>query len=181
YTGAPVTVIVCTNCDTLELFVNVKSAGVQQIEPCGFGQWEVIYEPGTVAVRGYRNGVLCAEESLSTTDKPYRLHLELQNEGEFSANGEDIAVVHCTVLDKDGNTVPDACPFVSFTASGAAVIAGTGSDIADHTPPAEPSRRMRAGVIAAALRTKKTPGEVRIIAECEHLLPAALTFTVPST
>ena len=55
-----------------------------------------------------------------------------------------------------------------------------GSDIADHIPPQNPCRRMRAGVIVCALRTKKTAGETRIIAECEHLLPASLTIAVPS-
>ena len=129
---------------------------------------------------GYKNGILCAEESLSTTKAPHRLHLEVQNDGEFSANGEDLIVVHCTVLDEDGNPVPDASPYVSFTASGSASVIGTGSDISDHIPPQHPCRRMRAGVIVCALRTKKTAGETRVIAECEHLLPASLTIHVPS-
>lgn len=179
--GQTIPVIVCTNCDTLELFVNGVSQGVQSIEPCGFGQWDVVYQPGCVSVKGYRNGVLCAEETLSTTKAPHRLHLEVQNDGEFSANGEDLIVVHCTVLDEDGTLVPDASPYVSFTASGAALLIGTGSDISDHIPPQNPCRRMRAGVIAIALRTRKAAGEVCLIAECEHLLPAALTVSVPSS
>ena len=154
---------------------------MQEIDLCGFGEWQVEYQPGTVSVKGYKDGVLCAEESLSTTKAPYRLHLEIQNDGEFSANGEDLIVVHCTVLDEDGNTVPDAAPFVSFTASGAASVIGTGSDIADHIPPQEPSRRMRAGVIVIALKVKKSAGDALLIAECEHLLPAALSISVPNT
>lgn len=39
----------------------------------------------------------------------------------------------------------------------------------------------RRRILAAALRTKKTAGEVHIIAECEHLVPASLTVSVPST
>ncbi|MBR5870735.1 MAG: DUF4982 domain-containing protein [Clostridia bacterium] len=179
--GQTIPVIVCTNCDTLELFVNGVSQGIQSIEVCGFGQWDVVYQPGTVSVKGWRNGVLCAEETISTTGAPHRLHMEVQNDGEFSANGEDLIVIHCTVLDADGNPVPDASPFVSFTASGAASVIGTGSDIADHIPPQNPSRRMRAGVIVLALRTRKTAGDVTVIAECEHLLPTALHISVPQT
>lgn len=179
--GQTIPVVVCTNCDTLELFVNGVSQGMQEIEPCGFGEWQVVYQPGSVSVKGYRGGVLCAEETIRTTKAPHRLHLEVQNDGEFSANGEDLIVVHCTVLDEDGNPVPDASPYVRFTASGAASVIGTGSDVSDHIPPQNPCRRMRAGVIVLALQTKKASGDTLLIAECEHLLPASLTISVPNT
>ncbi len=88
-----------------------------------------------------------------TSGKLYALKLTMQTEALF-ADRFDVAVLHCTCVDENGNTVPDATPYVSFNTTGNGFVIGTGSDIADHNIPACIDRKMRAGVIAALIGTR---------------------------
>ncbi len=51
-----------------------------------------------------------------------------QDTMDVKANGEDIAILTCSVLDKDGNEVYDASPTVSFSSGDGCRIYSTGSD-----------------------------------------------------
>jgi hypothetical protein len=77
--GQEVIVTVYTNCDQLELFLNGESLGRKAIEKYGHGEWNVVYAPGTLEVKGYRNGVEVASHKRITTGKPETLRLTLDN------------------------------------------------------------------------------------------------------
>ena len=176
--GQKVLVQVYNNCEEVELSVNGKSCGKQKMELCGRGNWEVEYQPGNITAVGYIGGKAVASERLETTGKPVSLKLELQNPEDITANGNDIAVIHCTCLDEQGRTVPNASPFVSFTTNGLGTVAGTGSDNTDHINPACPDRKMYSGVCVAAVRLGNTAGTLSVYANADGLTPARLDIEI---
>lgn len=160
-----------TNCEELELIVNGESLGRQPIERYGHGEWQVAYQPGEIRVRAYNGGKPVAEDVRKTTGRPIALKL-ICDTPELAANGRDTALFTCTCVDADGNTVPDAAPFVSFHANALGKVIGTGSDISDHRPVPCTDRKMRAGSISVAVKVGKTGGVLRLYAESEGLTGA---------
>ena len=173
--GEPIKVWAYTNCKKVELFVNGKSFGVQEVSRFENGAWLVDFVPGTIKAVGYdENGNAVAEDVKTTSNKGYALKLRLENGFDLQPNGIDIAYYTCYVVDENGVEVPDACPTVSFVTDGA-VIVGTGSDIADHELVKMSIRKMRAGVISVGVRVNKDAKEVKLYAESENLVRASIT------
>ena len=164
--GKEILATVYTNCDELELFINGRSCGRNQIEKFGHGEWIVPYEPGELSVKAYRDGLLAAEDIRRTTKKAVRLTLRLENE--FEANGQDLALFTCQCLDEDGENVPDAAEFVRFSAEEPAVIVGTGSDNADHNRVTLAQRQMYMGKIAVAVRPAKGQEKLTLYAMSDN-------------
>jgi len=171
--GEDIPVYVYTNCQELELFKDGVSLGRKQIERYGHGEWNVIYSPGRLTVKGYNNGEQVVEESVETTGRPHKLMLRLDNEIKY-ANGRDIAVITCYCVDEQGRFVPDASPYLTFSSNDFGEIVGTGSDVCDHTPVTSLSRRMRAGLCTVAVRVSDKAGRLKVYAECEYLPTASL-------
>lgn len=174
FEGQEVTVQVYNNCEEVELIVNGVSCGRQQMEKYSRGDWQVEYAPGEITAIGFIGGKEVTRETLYTTGKPVALKLELQNGEDIAANGEDLAVIHCTCVDEQGRHVPDAAPFVSFTTNGLGSVAGTGSDNTDHIVPSCPDRKMYAGVVAAAIKLGDQKGTLRVYAKADGLKTARI-------
>lgn len=171
--GEPVRVSVYTNCDSVELFQDGRSMGVQAVEPFGHIEWRLIYNPGCVRAVGYKNGEPAAEETVETTGRAVALRLKLERGG-VRADGQDVAIITCDCVDSEGRHVPDAAPLVRFNTNGLGYVAGTGSDVSDHTPVTCPDRKMRAGLISVLVRAGEQAGTLRVYAEAEGLEPARL-------
>lgn len=170
--GENITVTVYTNCDALELFLNGKSLGKQSIEKYGHGEWEVPYTPGKLEVKGFiDNKEVCGDVRI-TAGKPEKLRLTPDNE--FTANGRDIALFTCECLDADGNAVPDAGEYISFSAAAPATVIGTGSDNCDHTSVKCASRKMYMGKITVAVKPQKGQSELVLTAFGERLKTATI-------
>ncbi len=174
--GEPIKVFAYTNAERLELFLNGVSLGEQIIEKYGHGEWSVPYEAGALSVKAYNGEILVATDEKITTGAPARLKLTLETP-DICANGEDIALVTCSVVDKDGNEIPDATPTVSFRVEGAGTFHTSGSDNIDHTSPFSTSRKMYAGKISVAVRTKQAAGEIKVFAYNEMLGNTVLKFS----
>lgn len=177
FEGMPIKVVAYTNCDEVELFHNGKSQGRRKLEKHGHGEWEVPYAPGYIEAVAYIGGKEAARDKRVTAGKPYRLMLELQNP-DVKANGKDIAIFDCYVVDENGIEVPDCSAVVDFLAEGAGRVYSTGSDVSDHGSLFSPTRKMRAGRIGVAVKTGKTSGALRLIATADDLLPAVYTVEI---
>ena len=173
--GDDIRVVAYTNCEELELYLNGKSLGKQSIEPFGHGEWHVPYEKGVLSVEGRNGGVTVCRDEKVTTGRAQKLMLRLDNRIE-EANGRDIAVVTCYCVDEAGRFVPDASPFVSFHTNGLGTVVGTGSDVSDTSPVALPDRKMRMGLVTAAVRVGKEAGTLRVYAESEGFDTAMLSL-----
>ncbi len=171
--GEAVRVSVYTNCDSVELFQDGRSMGAQAVEPFGHVEWRLIYNPGCVRAVGYKDGEPAAEETVETTGRPVALRLKLERGG-VRADGQDVAIITCDCVDSEGRHVPDAAPLVRFNTNGLGYVAGTGSDVSDHTPVTCPDRKMRAGLISVLVRAGERAGTLRVYAEADDLEPARL-------
>ena len=171
--GETVNVTVYTNCNELELFLNGKSLGRKTIEKYGHGEWDVAYTPGELTVKGYIGGREVCSDTRITTGKPRQLRLIPEND--FTANGRDIALFTCECLDADGNVVPDASEFVTFSAAAPAIIVGTGSDNCDHNSVTNTARKMYMGKIAVAVKPAKGQKELTLTAFSDNCQTASIT------
>ena len=175
--GNNITVFAYTNAQELELFLNGESLGRKAIEKYGHGEWQVDYEPGELKVVAYNNGIEVASDKRVTSGDAYKLVLT-QDTMDVKANGEDIAILTCSVLDKEGNEVYDASPSVSFSSGDGCRIYSTGSDVSEHDTIFKTVRRMRAGRISVAVKLTGNTDDLRVFATSDGLLSACLMVKV---
>ena len=172
--GDDIKVMAYTNCPTLELFLNGESQGRREIEKYGHGEWEVPYAKGKLEVVAYdADGNEVARDARVTSGKPHALALKLDTP-DIHANGEDIAVITCYVVDEDENEVPDASPTVRFFSNSLGYIYSTGSDSTDHSSLFLSTRRMRAGRIGVAVKLGDVAGELKVYAQADGLESAKI-------
>lgn len=133
--GKVTPVYVYTSWPEAELFVNGVSQGRRSkllpSAPCEGLQdealesryrlmWnDVVYQKGEIRVVAYdAKGNVAASESVRTAGKPYALRLECDRDS-IARDGEDLAYVTVSVVDKDGNIVPSDTREVFASVSGA--------------------------------------------------------------
>lgn len=113
-----------SNLDEIELFVNGKSLGKKKMERNWYLTWEnVIYEPGEVMAKGYRNGIEVMTDTVKTTDVPYKIELTSYK---HTVSVGDIAIINVKITDKKGMTVPTADNQIFFDIEGGQFL-GTGN------------------------------------------------------
>ena len=117
-------VFVYTNYNSAELFLNGKSLGIQKKNTDSKQSryrlmWmDVKYQPGTLKVVAYDdNGTPVAEKEVHTAGKPYQLVLDPDVKS-IKANGEDLAFVTVSVVDKNGIPCPTASNQLQFKVKG---------------------------------------------------------------
>ena len=124
--GEEVEIWAYSNCDEVELMVNGKSLGRQQMPKNGHLKWKAIYQPGKVVAVGYKNGKRTMTQIIETTKPAYKTVLKADRK-EIAADGRDLAIVTVEVQDQKGRIVPDACPQLTFKLEGDARILGLGN------------------------------------------------------
>ena len=160
--GQDVLVTVYTNCDELEVILNGEIVDRKTIEKYGHGEWNIPYVPGTLTVKGYRDGAEVATHSRTTTGRPEKLKLTALNE--IKANGKDIALFLCECIDELGRPVPDAAEQVYFSTAEPAKIIGTGSDNTDHRSVKNVDRKMYMGKILVGVKPREGQTELELTA-----------------
>ena len=171
--GVEIPVVVYTNCDEAELFLDGKSLGRKPMDKDVLQiVWNVAYTPGTLTAVAYKDGKKAAEKSISTASDPYRIKLTV-NRTEAQANRRDVIYVETDIVDKAGNLVPDAADTVSFTISGPYRLLGMeNGDILDMSPAKTTTGKVFKGKTLLVLQTTDEVGELMITAESEGLKPA---------
>ena len=115
-----------SNCDEVELTVNGKKLGRQQMPKNGHLKWKAVYQPGKVVATGYRNGKRIMTETIATTKPAAKVMLKADRPT-ITADGCDVCVVTIEVQDQKGAIVPDACPMLTFRLEGEGRILGAGN------------------------------------------------------
>lgn len=160
---------VYTNCEETELLINNKSLGRRKTTPYIREEWNAIYVPGKIEVRGYNHGKLAAREIYETTGEPARIAMS-DNTNIIRANGTDVVIVNVSVLDKKGRTVPTASNKITFTISGPGRIIGTGNgDPSCHDPEKANWRKAFNGLCQVIIQSTTEPGIIRLNAHAADL------------
>jgi beta-galactosidase len=121
------TIYVVSNAESVELFRDGKSLGVNTKAVNGFvfAFPEVEFVPGSLRAVARNEGKTVAEEELSTAGPAVQIKLTpiIGPQG-FQADGEDVALIDVEVVDAKGLRVPTDDARIDFTLSGPGVWRG---------------------------------------------------------
>ena len=165
--------IIYSNCEEIELFVNKKSIGT--FKPSTDPRYSGLdhppfvipvqaFEAGELLAQGKTNGKVMASQTVHTPGIAAAIKLVMDTTGRcFKAGGSDILVGYAMIVDKNGTHITDTSHRVHFTVKGDAFVVGDGADI-DANP-----ALAKNGVAPVLIRSGKTAGKVTIIANSEGL------------
>jgi beta-galactosidase len=153
--GGVLPLIILTNCDEVELFLNGRSLGRQTMPRYSELKWKVPYQPGTLSAKGYDGGKPVAETQVETTGAPATVQLAADRPT-IHADGADVAVISIAVQDAEGRVVPVADNHVSFSVEGPARIIGVGNgDPNSHEPDKATARSLYNGYAQVIVQSEK--------------------------
>ncbi len=199
--GEVTPVFVYTNYPTAELFINGKSQGRRTkdmtvtIENSSDEEsmnnfkrqgryrlmWmDTVYEPGTVKVVAYDEaGNPVAEKEIRTAGKPYQVKLECERT-QLSADGNDIAFVKVSVVDRKGNPCPTDNRMLSFEVKGDAAQyrAAANGDASDLHMFHEPQMPLFNGRLMVLVQSTETAGDAVLTVKGKGLKPASMKINV---
>jgi beta-galactosidase len=143
--GQVIPVMVYSNCDAVELFVNGKSFGEQRLEFPSYGMagkyplrdrpdvvettddlhlmWTVPYQAGELKAVGRIRGEIVYTETVRTTGKPAALRVST-DKNTLRANGDDVAHIKVEIVDSKGNMIPTSNNEIHFTLKGEGQLLG---------------------------------------------------------
>lgn len=142
--------------------------------------WSVPYEPGELKAVASKNGQVVATDVVRTAGLPARITLT-PDRNRFAGDGQDLAFVKVTILDKDGNVCPNADDEIHFQLAGrGAFIAGVGNgDAINHESFQGNQHRAFHGLALAILRSNfGGSGEVKLTASAAGLTAATASFVL---
>lgn len=168
--GTEIPVWVYSNCDSVELFFNGKSLGVQ--EP-GTGpndmqcQWLVPWQPGELKAVASMGGRTAAEQIIRTADVPARIALSIDGVP-LAPEGKDLVQVRVTTQDENGEFYPYGENRSYFKVFGPARIRaldnGSPVDVEKHFEAV--SRIAFYGLTRAYVESDGRSGDIAVLVSC---------------
>ena len=161
-----VTPVYCyTDYPTAELFVNGKSQGrITKSDTARLDRYRlrwrnVIYQPGELKVVVYdENGNKAGQQIVRTAGKPKRLLLEPERKT-IKADGNDLAYITVSLVDKNGTLCPDAANKLEFSVKGVGSYkAACNGDATSLEPFTQPQMSLFHGQLVVVCQAGKNPG-----------------------
>ena len=187
--GQNIPVMVYSNADEVELFLNEKSLGRKKtfsepVElPVGknvsidskFASkyrllWQVPFQPGTLKAVGYRGGKDVTSEEVRTAKAPAKVKLT-PDRTVLQPDGDDLSFIAARIEDKDGNLCPMADNLVHFQVTGAGEIAAVDNGNAATVEPFHADHRKAFNGLALLIVRSRSgqPGRIEVTATSEGL------------
>jgi beta-galactosidase len=197
--GEVIPVLCYTNCDTVELFVNGKSFGVQGYWFPRVGYWPrqsggdrssaprttsdlhltwtVPYQPGTLKAVGTKDGKVVATFEVSTTGEPAAIELSVDREV-IAADRRDVAHFTVKILDAQGRVVPGADNEVAVEIQGEGKLIGldNGNPVSHED---YKGKRIKAfnGLCLAIVQSTAKAGRIQLTATSPGLKSSSVAIT----
>ena len=175
-----VPVHVYTSGDEGELFLNGKSLGKRKKGKYEYRlQWDdVIYRPGELKVKVWKNGKEWAEDIMKTALKAKSISLE-SDRNEIKSGGNDLAFITVNLVDKNNLLVPGADNLVEFEIEGQGEIVATGNgDPTCHEPFIAGKHSAFNGKCLVIIKSKKNTGAVKLTAKARGLKSDSIEIKV---
>src|SRR5208283_5164077 len=170
------TIYVIANTQSVELFINGKSIGVnsQPVSGYVFAFPNVEFAPGTLRAVGRKDGKTVAQEELASAGPPAQIKLTpIFGPKGLQADGQDVALIDVEVVDAKGRRCPTDDDRVDFTISGPGVWrGGYNSGKTDSTN--NFYLNTEAGINRVSVRSTLSPGTITITASRPGLKSAQL-------
>jgi beta-galactosidase len=194
--GRVIPVLCYTNCDSVELFVNGESYGVEGYWFPRIGRggpvarqnvprttsdlhltWTVPYQPGTLKAVGTKDGKVAATFEVSTTGEPAAIELSVDRDT-IAADRRDLAHFTVRILDAQGRLVPTAGNKIDFDMQGEGKIIGVdGGDPVSHEDCKGKSIKAFNGLCLAIVQSTAKAGRIQMTASSPGLKPSSLAVT----
>ena len=161
-----VTPVYCyTDYPSAELFVNGKSQGrIYKDQSTRLDRYrlrwrDVVYQPGELKVVVYdEQGNKAGQKIVRTAGKPKRLLLEPERKT-IAADGNDLAYITVSLVDKNGTLCPDAANRLEFSVTGAGTYkAACNGDATSLEPFTQPQMSLFHGQLVVVCQAAKKPG-----------------------
>lgn len=176
--GQPIRVIVMTNADSAELFLNGTSLGRKDRPPFDYIEWEVPYAPGRLEAVSYKDGREHARSIVETTGEPAAITLT-PDRNSLDGDGRDAMPINVSVVDSAGRVVPRSDNEITFTVTGPGENIGHGNgDHNSHDPEHGPRRKVFHGLAQLIVRSRPDSGPLLVRAESPGLRPAEISIDV---
>ena len=161
-----------SNAEAVELFLNGTNLGKKTMPRNGHLKWTVPFQPGTLEAIGYKKGKIL-KTKVETTGVPTEVVLT-PYKTTLLADGQDVAVVNVSVLDREGREVPNANNMIQFFIEGDAKIIGVGNgDPSCHEPDKCPDgswqRSLFNGKCQVIVQAGAKPGNIHFEARSPNL------------
>jgi beta-galactosidase len=175
--GQEIEVWAHSNLDRIELFVNGTSAGTLEMKRNSHVAWKVLFAPGSIEARGFKDGKQVLVAKRETTGAPASIILR-PDRAQIAANGEDVAVIEVQVVDAAGRIVPVADNVITFSVTGNGRLIGVGNgNPSSHEDDKGSQRQAFNGLCCAIVQASKDAGEIRVAASAPGLAPATTVIT----
>jgi len=163
--------------DEVELYLNCKSLGIRRKTGDDLHvSWPVKFEPGTLKAISRKNGKIVLVKEIHTAGLPAKISL-LADRQIINADGKDLSFIKVSILDKDGNIVPNADNMVNFSITGPARIAGVDNGSQASMEPFKTNHRQAFhGLCLAIVQSNGKPGKITITAASSGLKTATVSL-----
>ena len=138
---------------------------------------DVTYSPGEIRVVAYdSDGKAAMEKTVRTAGRPYALKLTADR-SVLDPDGQDLAYINVSVVDRDGNPVPCDSSSVKISVEGA----GKFRAMANGDPTCLemfhiPQMHLFSGQLTAIVQSGTAPGEITVTATAKGLKKCSLTI-----
>nr|WP_294814210.1 beta-galactosidase GalA [uncultured Sphingomonas sp.] len=169
--GQPVTVMVLTNVERVQLILNGKPVGEQAVDRYEMPRWQLPYASGRLEAVGYRGGREVARAAVETTGPAVALRLT-PDRMLMAGDGEDAQPFTVDAIDAKGRHVPTANLPVTFTAAGGEIIGLGNGDPNSHEPEKGDKRTLFNGLAQLIVRADAAAGPLVVTAASPGLRAA---------
>jgi beta-galactosidase len=183
--GKTTPVFVYTSYDSAELFLNGKSLGIQKKNTETHQNryrlmWMAVkYQPGTLKVVALdENGNPVAEKEIKTAGKPHKIILE-SDVKTLKANGEDLAYITVSVVDKNGIFCPTATNQLTFKVDGEGTYrAACNGDATSLEMFHLPTMKLFSGKLIVLIQSTEKSGKITLSVKGKRLKKEKLALPI---
>jgi len=170
-----------------QAFLNGVSLGLRNVSAFSYADWGLVaFQPGNLTAVGYggaQGELEVAWDAVHTLGPPVAVALRVEDllgvGGPLRADGVDVALVQCAVLDAAGAVHPAASHTLTFTVSGPGAVYGVrNGDPADLTPNKVGQADLGFGGVWAL---PAYHGLARVIVQTREGQPGAITLSVTAS
>jgi hypothetical protein len=174
--GTTVEVWAYSNCDTVELFLNGVSKGVQTVGSSMHLSWSVPWASGTLQAKGTKGGTVVYDQVV-TAGAANKVVLSVDR-STIQGSGEDLAYVTADIQDASGNFVPTASNTVNFSVSGPGKLVGVDNGNAISLESYKgTSRQAFSGKCLAIIQSTGGAGTITLTASSSGLTGASVNIS----
>jgi beta-galactosidase len=183
--GERLSLFVYTNGDRVELVENGKTIATKDntLNPDTRNQIRfdnIVYEPGYLEAKAYKNGKLVASHRIETTGNATALTL-VPDQEVWKADGLDLMHIRINAVDSKGRKVPYANEKLTFQVEGdARIVAVDNGDMVSDEVHVSNERSLYHGSALVILRAGKTAGKITLTVKGDGYKTQKLTLkTMP--